>query len=142
MERPGVESTNTAAHGLILQSLEAVAASEVDIVPVFFERFFAAHPLECGNFHNPRSSEGLMVNEIMAMLLALAADEDWLAMMLRNQVRTHHDHGDLTLERYRDVLDLFVTVLGDTGRPRWKPAYEAAWREQAARIFALIERYY
>lgn len=137
-----METTIAAAHELMLQSLEAVAASEVDIVPVFFERFFAAHPGERANFHNPRSSEGLMVNEIMSMLLALAADEDWLPMMLRNQVRTHHDHGDLVLERYRDVLELFVTVLGETAGPRWLPAYEAAWREQAARMFSLIERYY
>lgn len=126
----------------MLESLDAVAASNVDIVPVFFARFFAEFPAEQANFHNPRSSQGLMVNEIMTMLLALAAEEDWLPLMLRTQVRTHHDHGDLALERYRDVLGLFVTVLGEVAGARWTPAYERAWRDQAARMFALIERYY
>lgn len=130
------------AHALMLESLEAVAASDIDIVPVFFTRFFAEFPAEQANFHNPRSSQGLMVNEIMTMLRALAADEDWLPMMLRTQVRTHHDHGDLALERYRDVLNLFVTVLVEVAGTRWRPAYEQVWREQAARMFAMIERYY
>lgn len=137
-----MDTVTVTAHALMLESLDTVAATEVDIVPVFFARFFADFPGEQANFHNPRSSHGLMVGEIMSMLLALAADEDWLPMMLRNQVRTHHDHGDLALKRYRDALELFVTVLGETAGPRWTSAYERVWREQVARMFALIERYY
>lgn len=130
------------AHDAMLHSLEAVAEAEVDIVPVFFARFFGAHPAERANFHNPASSQGAMVNEIMDTLLAIASGEEWVPLMLRNQVRTHHDHGDIALERYAQALDLFVTVLAEAAGPRWLPAHERAWREQAERMAALIERYY
>ena len=130
------------AHAAMLQSLELVAEADVDIVPLFFARFFGAYPAERANFHNPGSSHGLMVNEMMDTLLALAAGEEWVPLMLRNQVRTHHDHGDIALERYAQALDLFVTLLAEAAGPRWRPAHERAWREQAAALFAMIERYY
>lgn len=130
------------AHDLMLQTLDAVAAADTDIVPLFFARFFADHPAEQVNFHNPGSSHGAMVNEILDTLLALASGEDWVELMLRNQVRTHHDHGDIALERYAQALDLFIAVLADAAGPAWSADQHRAWREQANRMFAIIARYY
>ena len=134
--------TELSAHDLMLQTLEAVAAADVDIVPRFFARFFADHPAEQANFHNPGSSHGAMVNEILDTLLALASGEDWVELMLRNQVRTHHDHGDIALERYAQALDLFIAVLAEAAGPAWTAGQHRAWRDQADRMEAIIARYY
>ena len=84
--------------------LELLAAQDVDLVPRFFARFYTDHPQDKAMFHNPGSSHGAMVTEIMDTLLALASGEDWVELMLRNQVRTHHDHGDIPLERYAQQI--------------------------------------
>lgn len=129
-------------HEAMTASLDAVAEAGVDIVPVYFERFFAQCPADSAMFHNRAASQGAMVNEMLTMLLAQAAAEEWVPMMMRAQVTTHWDHGEITLQRYRDALDLLVDVLADTAGPAWLPAYEAAWRGQVERMFALIARVY
>ena len=142
-ERAVQTAIETAAdHELMMASLEAVAATDRDIVPLFFARFFAEHPADRANFHNAASSQGTMVNEMLAMLLALAAGEPWVEMMMRAQLRTHDDHGEIALERYRDTLDMLVDILRDTAGPPWNAQWEAIWRRQADRLFALIERHY
>ena len=137
-----MEQLAQSAHGLMLASLDAVADAEVDIVPRFFARFYADHPQDRAMFHNPGSSHGAMVNEIMDTLLALAGGEEWVELMLRNQVRTHHDHGDIPLERYAQALDLFIAVLAEAAGPAWTAAHHHAWRTQADRMLAIITRWY
>lgn len=137
-----MEQLTRSAHDLMLASLEAVAETGTDIVPRFFARFFADHPQDKAMFHNPGSSHGAMVNEIMDTLLALASGEEWVELMLRNQVRTHHDHGDIPLERYAQSLDLFLAVLADAAGPAWTSACQQAWRTQADRMLAIIARWY
>ncbi|MDE2595837.1 MAG: globin [Sphingomonadales bacterium] len=130
------------ARAAMEQSLDAVAEAGIDIVPVVFARLFAAHPQDRAMFHNPGASEGAMVTEIMTMLLAQAAGEPWVPMMMRHQVATHHDHGLIPVERYRQTLDLFIDVLAETAGPRWLPAHEQAWRGEVDRLSALIEKHY
>lgn len=137
-----MQNESLSAHDLMLASLDAVAQADVDIVPVYFERFFGSFPAEEKNFYNKDSSRGLMVNDMLSMLLGQAEGADWMPMMMRTQVITHRDHGDIALERYRDALDLLVTVLADVAGDRWCAAYEQAWRGETAKMFALIERAY
>lgn len=134
--------TRLTPHDTMLASLEAVAEAGQDIVPPYFERFYAACPADEAMFHNRASSQGAMVNEMLTMLLAQAEGAEWLPMMMHAQVTTHHDHGDIALPRYREALDLLVDVMGDTAGPRWLPEYEAVWRGQVERMFALITRFY
>lgn len=134
--------TALADHTLMLASLELLAMRDVDLVPRFFARFYADHPEDRAMFHNPGSSHGAMVNEIMDTLLALARDEEWVELMLRNQVRTHHDHGDIALERYAQTLDLFLAVLAEAGGAQWQADWDQAWRKQADRMMAIITRWY
>lgn len=129
----------TPAADLMAQSLALV---ERDIVPEFFARFFAGFPTEERNFHNRATSQGTMVNEMLSFLLALADGEDWLPTMLQTQVLTHHDKGEIALERYRDSLHLLVDVLADAAGPGWTVEHEGAWRGQADRLYAMIEGYY
>lgn len=129
-------------HDRMAHSLEIVGAAGIDIVPLFFARFYAAYPEERERFCNRASSEGLMVNEMLAMLLAHAAQEPWLATMMRAQVNTHHDHGDIRLEQYRIALDLLVGVLREVAGDGWNSDHDAAWAAQVAGLFAMIARFY
>lgn len=130
---------STTAAELMAQSLTLV---ERDIVPEFFARFFGGFPAEERNFHNRATSQGTMVNEMLSFLLALAEGEYWLPTMLQTQVLTHHDKGDIALERYRDSLHLLVDVLADAAGPGWTPAMDHAWRDTADQLYAMIEGYY
>ncbi|NBC37551.1 hypothetical protein GTZ99_13430 [Novosphingobium sp. FSY-8] len=128
------------AHAAMLDSLEVIALADVDIVPLYFTRFFATYPDEEGNFYNKTSSQGLMVNEMLSMLLAQAEGAEWVPMMTRTQVITHRDHSDIALERYRGALDLLVAVLAAAAGDGWTPAHHAAWQGEVDRLFTLIAR--
>ena len=120
----------------------AIAEAGVDIVPVYFDRFFVRFPGQAANFHNRVTSQGAMVNEMLTMLLAQAGGESWVPMMMRAQVTTHHDHGAITLDEYRGALDLLVEVLAEAAGDGWTDAADAAWTGEADRLYALIERAY
>ena len=130
------------AHALMMQSLEAVAGTGTDLVPRYFERFFALYPAQEGNFHNRVTSRGGMVNEMLTMLLAQAEGAAWVPTIMRAQVATHYDHGDIALEQYRGALDLLVEVLAEAAGQGWDAAQERAWRGEAERLFALIADYF
>lgn len=132
----------TPAYATLMASMDAIVADGVDIVPLFFARFFRANPGEQEKFHNKVSSHGNMVNEIMGLLLAVAAEEGWVEMFTRAQLRTHEGYGEIALERYREALAMFVDVLGEAAGPRWTPEWDQCWREQAARLMETIERWY
>lgn len=129
-------------HRAMLQSLECIAARDIDIVPRFFTRFFAAYPAERERFCNRTSSEGLMVNEMLSMLLASAAAEPWLATMMRAQVNTHHDHGDIAIDQYAAAFAMLVDVLREASGEHWIPAAEAAWQAHASALLEIVTRYH
>lgn len=137
-----MESDVLTPHGLMMGSLEALAEAGIDIVPRFYVRFFAVYPEQEANFHNRVSSRGLMVNDMVAMLLAQAEGADWLPLVLRAQVATHNDKAAIVLEQYRGTLDLLVDTLAEAAAADWTGAEDRAWRGAAAGVFALIERYY
>ncbi len=130
------------AHEQMLASLDLVGESGVDIVPLFFARFYAQWPDERARFCNRASSEGLMVNEMLAMLLAFAAQEPWLPTMMRAQVNTHHDHGDIALEQYRTTLAMLLDVLREAAGERWTPHDNTLWEQAADGLFATIAEHY
>lgn len=130
------------AHEQMLASLDLVGESGVDIVPLFFARFYAKWPDERERFCNRTSSEGLMVNEMLAMLLAFAAEEPWLRTMMRAQVNTHHDHGNIALEQYAEVFAMLVDVLRDAAGSEWSPELDAVWGEAATGLFGIIAEHY
>ncbi len=135
-------TTPTPAYEALMASMDAIVADGVDIVPMFFAHFFRANPAEQAKFHNKLSSHGNMVNEIMGLLLAVAAEEPWVEMFTRAQLRTHEGYGDIALERYREALDMFVDVLGESAGARWTAEWDRCWRDQAARLMVMIERWY
>lgn len=124
------------------RTLDAIAASDEDLVPAFFRRFFQRYPELAPRFHNRASSQGTMVNEMILMLLAEAAGEAWLPTFLRAQVSTHHRHGEIALEHFRGSLDLLVESLAEAAGSGWNAVQYAAWRGAADRLNGLITRYH
>lgn len=126
----------------MLASLELVGERGADIVPTFFERFYARFPDQRERFCNRASSEGLMVNEMLGMLMAQAGGEPWVDTMMRAQVYTHHDHGEIILDSYRAAMDLLVEVLEEAAGAGWESSWTAAWQESADGLFAVIAKHY
>lgn len=124
------------------RSLEVIAASGVDIVPRFFERFHAVLPGQRERFYNARSSQGQMVNEMVAMMLALASGESWLPTMLRASVNTHHDHGEVNLDHYRITIGILLEILREAAGSGWGEEFERAWQTQADGLLCRIESYF
>ena len=135
-----MDSITTSPPDLLAASLEAVG--ETDIVPPYFARFFALFPEQEERFHNRGSSQGLMVNEMLSYLLAQSGGEGWVPTMMRAQVITHRDHGEIALAQYRRSLDLLVEVMAEAAGPAWRAEYTRAWQGEIDRLFALIERAY
>jgi hemoglobin-like flavoprotein len=124
-------------HDAMMESLEAIAEADIDIVPRFFAELYARYPAEAANFLNPGHSHGTMANEMLTMLLALADGEGWVPTMMRIQQFTHDSHG-IALERYEQTLTTLVDVLRDAAGTRWLPEHDAVWRTQTRRLFGII----
>jgi len=125
-----------------MASLEAVAETGMDIVPLYFQRYFATFPGDESMFYNRQSSLGIMVNEMLTALLSQAEGSDWVPTYLRAQVATHHDKGIIPVERYRAALGILIDVLGATAGDRWTADFEDAWRSEADKMYELIARHY
>lgn len=134
------DTQSGSAYALMMGTLEVIGGAGVDIVPLYFERFFAAFPQEESKFENGFSSQGSMVNEMVGMLLALAADEPWVEESMASEVQNHRSYEGVTLQLYREGLDCLVEVLRSAAGPNWTREQDSAWREQSDRLFAIIER--
>lgn len=126
-------------HEAMMESLEAIADADIDIVPLFFAKLYERYPLEKANFLNPEHSHGTMANEMMTMLLALAEGEDWVPTMMRIQQFSHRSYGDIVLERYEQALATLIDVLREIAGDVWQSAHEDAWSSQAARLVRIIK---
>lgn len=124
-------------HDAMMQSLEAIADAEIDIVPRFFAELYVRFPSEAANFLNPGHSHGTMVSEMITMLLALAEGDVWVPTMMRIQQSTHESHG-IELERYEQTLATLIDVLRHAAGDSWQTEHEDAWRTQARRLFEII----
>ena len=127
------------AYDDMIRSLENIALSDVDIVPLFFKKFYERYPAEKGNFLNPQHSHGAMANEMLTMLLGLAEGQEWVPTMMRIQQFTHRSFGDIVVERYGQALETLVDTIRDAAGDRWEQDQEVAWRTQSERLFQTIK---
>ena len=123
---------------ILAHSLDVIGEAGVDITPIFYEKFFAAYPEQKENFYQFESSSGMMVNEMLASVLALAAGEPWLTEFLQNIVIAHRSYGDIPGTAYADLLDLLVDSLADAAGPKWKEKFSLAWESQISEMKKLI----
>jgi hemoglobin-like flavoprotein len=120
------------------QSLITIAERDVDIVPIVFNRFFAAYPKERANFYVPEASYGRMVNETLEILTALAAGAEWAPVSIARFVDLHRNYGAIPLQQYDDFVDMLVATLADAAGDGWTTEHHDAWTEAAVRLKALI----
>jgi len=140
---PGTKGETGATPAEILeQSLWAVAESGEDITPHFFKRLFESYPDQEKSFYHPADTCGTMVNEMIEMLMALAAEETWVDNSTRSLVMAHRCFGDIKLPLYAESLQLLIDTLADLASDNWTPEFDKAWRGQAERLSAIIKDAY
>lgn len=125
-------------HSTMLESLEAVAQSDVDITPLFFESYFALYPDHRNLFYDRENTAGLMLNEIIDAQLGLAADELWVCQSMIDIVVSHRGHGDFSLGMYRDILATLVRTFAAVAGSRWTQEFENVWQAQSEKMLAMI----
>lgn len=124
---------------LIEASLEAVALSDKDIVPLFFERFYAAYPEQRDCFSRPNATQGTMVNEMLSFLAALAANEPWVEKSIADCIAKHQSYGDVTAEKFEGAISILIEVMTHEAGPNWCPAYSDLWNAAAHRFIDYTE---
>ncbi|WP_225008838.1 globin [Novosphingobium percolationis] len=124
----------SATPSTLLASLDAVAETDIDITPIFFERFFAAHPEHRDSFNRPQATQGAMVNEMIEYLAALEVNDPWALEAIDAMVAKHHSYGDISESVFDDALDILVETLEEVAGERWTAQNSARWRAQASRM--------
>lgn len=123
----------------IEQSLEAVAALNVDIAPQVYAQFFsscpqAAHLFKVVDPTQPPHGCGQMLFEILSLAQDCAADKAYVAGYMHQIASDHQSFGVHTADFYRQFLDSIISVLRETSGALWSAQWEAAWNRQAQRL--------
>ncbi|WP_374526445.1 hypothetical protein [Sphingopyxis sp.] len=121
-------------------SLLAVAETGIDIRHALFERFLAAFPERRPAFLNLDAASRRMTDETLQAMLGLAQDEGWVWPQIAELVVTHRNYGTLGAEEYEAFIDMAVDALADAAGAAWSPGCDAAWRDQATALKAMIHR--
>lgn len=135
---PAAADANTAE--ILEQSLYAVAETGEDITPHFFKRLFDRHPEQQAFFFHPDSTCGTMVNEMIELLMALAAGQQWVEGSTQSLVISHRCFADIDLPLYAESLDLLIDTMANLAAEQWTPQFDEAWRMQATRLNAIIAK--
>lgn len=131
----------TAQPGDLLEaSIEAVARADVDIVPAFFERFYAAHPEQRDNFNRPGATQGAMVNEMLTILGLLADDKAASDALVADCLARHHSYGDIAGTDFTEAVQILMETMQAAAGPAWLPDYSTAWSTLLGRLQDCVER--
>jgi len=137
-----MEQTPADTADILEHALMAVAEADEDITPHFFKRLFDRHPEQQASFYHPAVTCGTMVNEMIELLTALAAEERWVDGSTQSLVMAHRCYGDIALPLYGESLDLLIDTFADLAGDRWTPEFDMAWRAVAQRFKTIIEQAY
>ncbi|MEM8696347.1 MAG: globin [Pseudomonadota bacterium] len=118
--------------------LEAVGEADVDIVPIVFDRFFAAFPEARDLFPHVEAAAGRMVNETLEAMLGLAENAWWVETTIVNFVDLHRNYGTISSAQWAAWADMTVDVLIEVAGEAHDAAGERAWRRQAGRLKDMI----
>jgi hypothetical protein len=120
------------------QTLAAIAARDIDVVPLVFDQFFDAYPKERANFYVPEASYGRMINETIEILMGVALNAAWAPVSIARFVDLHRNYGDIPIPQYDDFVDILVRTLAGSAGEGWTPKQDAVWNDAALRLKALI----
>jgi hypothetical protein len=119
-------------------SLGAIAERNIDIVPLVFERFFAAFPGQQEIFYNPDASCPRMAGETLEALIGTAAGEPWVPTMITTFVDLHRNYDKISADDYARYVDLVVDTVATAAGADWTDDMARAWQAQAHRLNLLI----
>lgn len=126
-------------------TLGAAAAACDDLTPPVYDRFFARHPEARALFNDSKTrfrleerTRGRMLNEVIDLLMALAAGETYAQETIDQSAREHASYGAIAPGAYQGLLDALFEVLAELAGPAWTPIAEAAWRRQAERLMSIV----
>lgn len=118
--------------------LEAAGEAGVDIVPIVFDRFFAAFPEARALFPHVEAAAGRMVNETLEAMLGLAENAWWVETTIVNFVDLHRNYGAIPAAQWTAWVDMTVDALAEAAGERADGESVRAWRRQAGRLKAMI----
>lgn len=121
-------------------SLLAAATSDQDIVQEFFTRFFARHPGQRDSFNRPNTTQGAMVNEMIALLEAIAAQEIWADQTLESSVALHQSYGEICPHLFESALNILKDTMASVAGEKWHPEYELSWQQLIKQTQDKIEK--
>lgn len=135
-------SDTTLAIATFEASLATVAKSDVDIVPEFFSRFFAAHPEQREGFYRPGATQGAMVNEMISFLAAVAAREEWVLGAIEDSMAKHQSYGVVAPELFKSALDILVETMAAVAGTEWRAEYADLWSLLTSQLMQQIRQAY
>lgn len=123
---------------LLENSVEAVAGSGIDIVPEFFDRFYAAWPEQRDNFNRPGTTYGAMVNEMLSVLALLAGTDNGSEMVMADCIARHHSYGQIAGADFASAVRLLMDTMRHAAGSAWQADHTNVWEKLLARLDAAV----
>ncbi|MFM6830671.1 MAG: globin [Novosphingobium sp.] len=123
-----VSHENNHAPGRIFEaSIEAVALTSIDVVPMFFDWFFQAQPEQRDNFNRPGATQGAMVNEMIAFLADLACGDASVDHRIHDCISRHHSYGAIASAQFAEACEVLHETMKSAAGRNWVPEYSRVW---------------
>ncbi|MEL0252526.1 MAG: globin [Novosphingobium sp.] len=108
-------------------SIEAVALTGVDIVPLFFERLFERYPEQRDNFQRPAATQGAMVNDMITMLAQFASGSPTARATLHDCLDRHQSYGPIAIEHFTEAWNILLKTCEVVAGGDWSTRFSQLW---------------
>lgn len=108
-------------------SIEAVALTGVDIVPLFFEHLFERYPEQRDNFQRPAATQGAMVNDMIALLSEFASGNPTAQVRLQDCLDRHQSYGPIEIEHFTEAWNILLKTCAAVTGDDWNPLFSGLW---------------
>ena len=123
---------------IITESLTLCAERLGDIVPLVFEKFFAADGGAASLMaHSDAHMQGRMFESTLDLLMT--SDHFGPGKYLDWELDNHLVAYQATPGMYRSFLDAVVSVVRDALGSDWQPGFEEAWQQRVSRILSQVD---
>ncbi|MBC2670603.1 globin [Novosphingobium piscinae] len=131
----------TCAPGSVLEaSIEAVAGTGLDVVPEFFARFYEAWPEQRDDFSRPATTQGAMVNEMLAILAALATDDPVGDALIADCTARHHSYGAIAAADFTEAARMLMDTMQRAAGSAWRAEHTQVWSALLTRLRDAVDR--
>jgi hemoglobin-like flavoprotein len=119
----------------ITATLEQLSASDTDITPAVYERFFAASPAAAALFSSAEAQavQGKMINELVQTVIDRLEQKPYSETVVETMVDDHDSWG-ATLPMYDAFLAAFLGAMQDVLGDSADPAAMAVWQRELAAL--------